>query len=145
MENISVSPALPAESTAIQTLLQAAGLPHQDFADHLEHFLTARVGEKVIGAVGLEVYRSTGLLRSLVVHPDYRGQNLGRLLTAQILETARTLGLKELFLLTTTAAGFFPKFGFGLCERGSAPDEIRATKEFTSICPATAVCMVRKL
>ena len=145
MSEIIISPAVPADRDAIQALLVAADLPYQDFAHHLSHFRVARDGDNIIGAVGLEVYIQAGLLRSLVVDPAYRGQNLGQRLTNGILDYARSLGLTDLYLLTTTAAKFFPKFGFAPCPRTDAPPEIQATVEFASLCPSTAVCMVKTL
>jgi amino-acid N-acetyltransferase len=44
-------------------------------------------------------------------------------------------------LLTTTAAPFFTRFGFTSAARDAAPAALRATAEFASLCPASAVCM----
>lgn len=137
------SPAVAGDRPAIESLLVAADLPHQDFAAHLEHFRVAREAGRLVGAVGLEVHGKTGLLRSLVVDPSQRGRGLGLALTEDILAYARELDLQQVYLLTTTAADFFPKFGFTRCQRDDAPEEIRATEEFASLCPSTAVCMVK--
>ena len=145
MKNVTISPTLQSDAPAIEVLLKQANLPSQDFADHLDHFFTARDGERIIGAVGLENHNHTGLFRSLVVDPAFRGQELGQRLAATLIEYARSSGLEELFLLTTTAADFFPRFGFEPTQREAAPSEIQATKEFSSICPSTAVCMVLRL
>jgi len=48
-----------------------------------------------------------------------------------------------MYLLTTTAAHYFPKFGFTETTRETVPDDIAATEEFTRACPASAVVMVR--
>ena len=145
MNTISLTPAIPADQEAINTLLVEANLPNQDFADHLAHFWVARQNEQVIGSIGLEPYGQAGLLRSLVVNPTYRGQGLGQELGDKILTYAHQLGLQEVYLLTTTAADFFPKLGFDRCQRADTPATIQATVEFASVCPATAVCMVKKL
>jgi amino-acid N-acetyltransferase len=62
-----------------------------------------------------------------------------------IFSYAHELGVKELYLLTTTAEKFFPKLGFDSIDRDNVPTPIQATEEFSSICPSTAVCMVKKL
>ncbi len=41
-----------------------------------------------------------------------RGTGLGVEIVSQALRLAATLGAREVYLLTTSAAGFFPKFGF---------------------------------
>jgi amino-acid N-acetyltransferase len=54
-------------------------------------------------------------------------------------------GIKTLYLLTTTAEGFFLKRGFLRIEREGVPAEIRSTEEFKSLCLATALCMARQI
>jgi mannose-6-phosphate isomerase-like protein (cupin superfamily) len=56
---------------------------------------------------------------------------------------ARNLGVRRLYLLTTTAEAYFAKRGFERCAREAAPAAIRQTREFRSLCPDTAACMVR--
>ena len=68
-----IAAAAPADAAAIDALLRAADLPADDFADHLAHFLVARRGDAVVGAVGLELHGRDALLRSLVVAPGERG------------------------------------------------------------------------
>jgi amino-acid N-acetyltransferase len=58
---------------------------------------------------------------------------------------AHLQGIKELYLLTNTAEGFFSKIGFNKVERDNVPDSIRATKEFQSLCPSTAACMAKRI
>jgi amino-acid N-acetyltransferase len=145
MNPITLTPAIPADREAVNALLVEANLPNQDFADHLAHFWVARQHDQVIGAIGLEPYGPAGLLRSLVVKPTYRDQGVGQKLADKILAYAQQLGVQEVYLLTTTAADFFPKLGFSRCQRADAPPTVQATTEFASLCPVTAVCMVKKL
>ena len=145
ISDFTILPATADESEAIRTLLVKAELPNEDFTQHLPHFLTARQNGTLAGAVGLEIYGESGLLRSLVVDVAYRGQGLGIELCEEIFAYARGQGVKELYLLTTTAANFFPKLGFTRIDRDSVPPAIQSTTEFASICPSTAVCMVKRL
>lgn len=142
---ISFAPARPADAGAIKQLLIEAGLPAEDFANHLSHFLVASQNDRLTGAIGLEPCGETGLLRSLVVAPASRGRGLGQKLCEQMLAVAHRHGLREVYLLTTTAAGFFPRLGFKIIDRTDVPPAIRVTAEFASICPASAVCMVKKI
>lgn len=95
--------------------------------------------------MGLEVLGPFGLLRSLAVDPAHRGTGLGRRLCEHITAHARLQGIDTLYLLTTTAEGFFRKHGFHVADRAGVPEAVLATEEFRHLCPSTAVCMVRHL
>jgi amino-acid N-acetyltransferase len=142
MPNHEFFPANPADAAAIKQLLLETGLPAEDFAAHLPHFWVVRQNGELAGTIGLEPYGDAGLLRSLVVAPGQRDRGLGSRLCRQMFAHARSLGVRRLYLLTTTAADFFPQLGFCRVERDSVPPKIRGTAEFASICPSTAVCMV---
>ncbi len=127
-------------------LLDASDLPHRDVtAAMLSHFLLARDGGQLVGAIGLEPYGRVGLLRSLAVAEAERGRGLGIELTRALERRARELGVKDLYLLTTTAERFFGKLGYRVVQRADVPDAIRATTEFRDICPSSSVCMVKTL
>jgi amino-acid N-acetyltransferase len=76
-----------------------------------------------------------------VVLDEWRGRRVGELLTRDRLAWAAEVGLRELWLLTTTAADYFPRFGFARADRAAAPDAVRASREFAEACPASAVAM----
>jgi amino-acid N-acetyltransferase len=139
----TIAPATSADARAIAALLRAADLPYEDIAPHLGHFLVARQGATIIGAIGLEVYAPDGLLRSLVVAPAYRGRGLGDELVRRLEGAAADWGVERFWLLTTTAEAFFARRGFQVTPRAAAPAEIAATHEFKSLCPSTAICMTR--
>jgi len=48
-----------------------------------------------------------------------------------------------IYLLTTTAEQFFPRFGFVAVDRQSMPRSIQGSIEFQSACPASAIAMRR--
>jgi amino-acid N-acetyltransferase len=130
----------------VQRLVAAAGLPTEDLADaDLSHFFGYGSREKPIGVVGLEVFDGEALLRSLVVEPSERGAGGGRMLVAAAEEHAHSQGVRSVYLLTTTAERFFERLGFRRVDRDSAPATIRATREFASLCPASAAFMVKRL
>ena len=122
-------------------LLAAAGLPLDGFAEHLGHALVATRDDRVVGVVALEMYGPSALLRSLIVAPAERGTGLGRRLTGEALALARKRGAQDVYLLTQTAEKFFPRFGFCVEDRSSAPSELRQSEEFRTACPASAVMM----
>jgi amino-acid N-acetyltransferase len=99
----------------------------------------------VIGLAGVELYPDGALLRSVAVHPDWRGTGLGRALVTRALDTARAAGARDIYLLTTTAEQWFPRLGFAPIGRARVPPGVRQSVEFREACPASAVVMHRVL
>ena len=134
--------ASPRDLPAVKFLLTASNLPLDGLEEQFgEAYAVAVAGDEVVGAEGIEVYERSGLLRSAVVHPDWRGRGVGDALTRDRLEWARRAGLERVYLLTTTAESYFPRFGFTRVDRAEAPSEIRESREFASACPASAAFM----
>jgi amino-acid N-acetyltransferase len=140
-----IRPATEAELPWLNDLLTSEGLPVDGVDFDRATYLVAAEEERRLGAIGLERYGSFGLLRSAIVAPPARGLGVGSDLTRAILDLARAEGLLSIFLLTTTAASFFARFGFSPIDRATAPKPIRRSKEFTSLCPATATLMRSEL
>jgi amino-acid N-acetyltransferase len=141
----SIRRAKAADLPALEKLLSLCQLPVDGVAEQLGAFLLTWDGQHLAGSVGIERYGVDGLLRSLAVHPDHRGRGLGATLTRRALTQARRVGLRRLFLLTETAAEYFPRFGFEVIPRQQAPPAVQASVEFASACPVTASCMERSL
>lgn len=129
------------DAAAVFALLEEAHLPSAGLRDHFATTVVARRGGQILGTVALEVYPEGALLRSVAVAPEVRGQGLGRQLTDEAIRAARSLGVPALYLLTTTAERYFPKFGFEVIDRREVPDSVKASVEFTSACPASATVM----
>jgi len=142
---MSVRQARPGDLPALRELLSLCGLPFDGVPDHLSAFLVALDQGRLTGSVGVERCGADGLLRSLAVHPDYRGRSLGTHLTRRALREARRLGLRRVFLLTETASEYFLRLQFRRVPRQQAPPAVQASVEFASVCPETAVCMERHL
>jgi amino-acid N-acetyltransferase len=135
----------PPQSTAV-ALLQAQGLPVSDITDeHLEHFFFVGSGGAPTGLVGLEIYGSDALLRSLVVDENARGQGLGSALTDHAERYAASRNVRAIYLLTTTAETFFRRLGYQRIDRREAPPEIKSTREFVDLCPASSAFMFKRL
>ncbi len=131
---------------ATKALLASCDLPTEDLDGlSFEHFLGLGPADAPLGVVGLEVFGSVALLRSLAVAPEGRGLGLGKALVDGIEGHARAAGVSELYLLTSTARPFFERLGYALADRSAAPEPIRATREFSSICPASAAFLVKRL
>lgn len=143
--SISFSAATNEDLPDIRQLLNRCGLPADDVAEHLDHFLVARSNGMVIGTVGLEMYGSAALLRSLAVEETHRAGGLGKALYSKAERYALDKGVREISLLTTTAEQFFEKRGFQKVEQKRIAEYVRQTKEYRLFCPSTAVCMWKQL
>lgn len=127
---------------AVRALLEGAHLPTDGLADFFgPAYAVAECDGRVIGAEGIERHGTSGLLRSAVVDDRYRGKGVGDLLTRDRLSWARASGLEDVWLLTTTAADYFPRFGFTTADRAAAPAALQQSIEFREACPASAVAM----
>lgn len=135
----------PSDLAAVQQLLAAHGLIHEDVARHLHTFVLARVGGVLAGTAGLEVHGCRGLLRSVCVAAPYRGQAIGAALCDRVEALAASLGLRELYLLTTDAEAYFARRGYRPVDRARVPADVGRAEQFARLCPSTAVCMVRPL
>ena len=130
---------------AVEGLLSANNLPLDGVKENLSGFIVAEEGGRVIGAVGLERFGSVALLRSAVVSEGRRGGGVGRQLVEHLLDYAESDGIEELFLLTTTAEDYFPRFGFTRTTRSAVPPAVKASAEFQGACPDTALVMTRRI
>ena len=138
----------------VRRLLEAAGLPVEDLPEpeastgavHGDGLLLFGLGGPSLlkGVVGLEVYGTCALLRSLAVDPDARGAGLGSILVAHVEREAVRRGVDDIYLLTLTAESFFAARGYEVIPRDQAPDPIRNTTEFSGLCPDSAAFMVKR-
>lgn len=134
----TIGPLRAEDRAAVHALLRAHELPLEGFdASHVVA-LVAKSEGVVIGSAAIEIYGRCGLLRSVAVAPEHQGRALGSELTRAAIDLAHTRGLEALYLLTETASGFFPKFGFTAVSRVAIPDEVKSSVEFTTACPASA-------
>ncbi|HEY7504177.1 MAG TPA: arsenic resistance N-acetyltransferase ArsN2 [Gemmatimonadales bacterium] len=144
-----MSPVVRAASAAdfeqVVRLLVAADLPTAGLERSLPDFLVAEEDGRILGAAGLEVYGAAALLRSAVVDASRRGSGLGNGLVSDLLVHAGRRGVREVYLLTTTADAYFPRFGFTRVARDEVAPAVRESEEFRGACPDTAVAMHKTL
>ena len=132
---------------AIRSLLAESDLPTGGVdEDSLGGF---SVGESPDGSVlacaAVEVHGDSGLLRSVAVRPAMRGSGIGRQLARDRVAWSRERRLARLFLLTTTAPGFFERLGFAATDRALVDGPVTESAEFRDLCPASAVVMTLRL
>ncbi len=130
----------------VKRLLLDNDLPTDDLEDCPQMRLFACGARGTTHAViGLEVYPGVGLLRSLAVESTARGKGIASALVAHIETYAAQHGIERLYLLTTTAEPFFRERGYRLLPRTAAPEAIRGTREFSSLCPHDSAFMGKTL
>ena len=140
-DGVALRPATAADLDAVRALAARAELPVEGLADQFPAgYVVAVRGDQLVGAAGLEQHGTSGVLRSVVVAPGERGTGLGVALTADRLVAARARGLDAVYLLTTTAADFYDRFGFRPFPRAEVPEAVARCPEFASICPSSAAC-----
>lgn len=131
---------------AVKELIARALLPTADITpNHMENFFGAWSGSTLEGVVGVELYGTVALLRSLAVAVPRRGTGLGTRLLSRAEQYAREKGTHSVFLLTTTAEAYFGRRGYSPIARDAVPEAIQNTREFGSLCPSSAVLMVKHI
>jgi amino-acid N-acetyltransferase len=109
---IRIRRATPGDLDAMRDLLVVSGLPTEGFPEGLGRFLVAEEEGRLVATAGIELGEGCALLRSVAVAPGARGAGVGVEIVRQALRLASVSGAQSVYLLTTTAAGFFPRFGF---------------------------------
>jgi len=143
--NIDLRRASEKDLQGVLSLLAESGLPQDGLSDHLATTLVATDNGHIVGSAALEVYPDGALLRSVAVAPRLRGSGLGHRLTEAATDLATELRVPAVFLLTTTAEEFFPRFGFARIGRGEVPTTVQQSVEFRTACPSTATVMRKTL
>ena len=144
-QDVQIRQAKAEDADALLRLLRQAALPTEGLIEALPHALVCIEGGAVLGGAALEIWPPYGLLRSVVVAPEAQGRGLARRLVQAMTNLAAENALSDVFLLTTTAAGYFARLGFAAVERTHVPSQIQQTSEFSTLCPSSAVVMVRAI
>ena len=92
-------------------------------------------------ARGEPTHESNGLLRSVVVDPEHRGQGLGKNIVRAVMDSTD----RDLYLLTESATQFFRGLGFESIDRSLAPPALRQSEEFRCLCGESAAFMRRSV
>lgn len=137
--------ALESDRTAIEGLLAGSGLPLDGLEIALPTAVVARADESVVGCAAVEPYGSVGLLRSVCVASDLRGTGLGGKLVEAAEKLAASRGIGELYLLTETAEGWFPRLGYLPTTRDAVPAVLTTSPEFAGACPDSAAILHKRL
>jgi amino-acid N-acetyltransferase len=139
--SMNIHAATSTDLSEILALLKSSALPVAGIERHVATTLVARNSGRLVGCAAVEIYGSAGLLRSVAVANDQRGAGLGKRLTETALDLARRQGVRDIYLLTTTAEKFFPRFGFVPIPRDQLEPALAQSEELSGACPASALAM----
>ena len=140
-EEIQITAATADDLPRIKELLTENQLPIAGVDDHWRTFVVARKGDRIVGCGGAEAYQFAALIRSVAVENACRSHGIGRRLVRQLLDRLASRGLREFYLLTTTAEAYFKKRGFKTIDRDEVHPQLLSSRELQGACPDTAICM----
>lgn len=144
MTNVKIVSAKNYRAALVQ-LLQTEKLPVDDLPENLDDFIVVIENDELIGGAGIERYGDYGLLRSVVVAANNRGQGFAGNLLVAAESRAKENGLTTLFLLTEAAADYFGKKGYDTITRAEVPEAVQQSSEFSHVCPVSAIVMKKFL
>ncbi len=142
---VSLRSMIESDWPAVADLLHSCHLPLEGARDHLQDFVVAVWAGDIVGVAGLECWGKVGLLRSVAVLARHRGAGIARQLIDRVCAHARSRGLSDLYLLTTSAADYFSRLAFAQIQRRDAPSALLASVQFQGVCPCSALLLHRPL
>ena len=111
----AIREANPDDIQEIRNLLRKHDLRTEGVLKPGTRYWVALNDEGIVGAIGLEPGDTSVLLRSAIVHPDWRGNGLGRELTQSALTWARVAGYRVVYCFSTDAGAYWTALGFRAC------------------------------
>jgi N-acetylglutamate synthase-like GNAT family acetyltransferase len=144
--SLIASPLAVWERDGLKAAVIKAGLPADDILAPGALFWRFATDDDVpAGFGGIEVHGADALMRSVVTLPPLRERGIGRAIVKALEAEALVMKCSAVWLLTTTARDFFGQLGYAVVDRGEVPAAIRATAQFSALCPDTATVMVKRL
>lgn len=124
-------------------LLESYDLNTSDITDARVALWSLEHHDELVGVIGAETSGDIGLLRSLAVARRHQGKGAAQKLCESVFKHFEEAGVTDVYLLTETASEFFSALGFASIDRDQAPEALKQTTQFSSLCPASATVMVR--
>ncbi|USG67046.1 N-acetyltransferase [Brevibacillus ruminantium] len=92
--------------------------------EHLQSFIVAHDGEKVVGVAGLHIlWEDLAEIRSLAIAEGTKGLGVGKQLVLYLVDQCRGLGIKRTLSLTYQKE-FFEKCGFKVVAKEALPQKV---------------------
>jgi amino-acid N-acetyltransferase len=117
--SVVIRPARTSDIKAIRKIIDTYSLQRRLLSketvmlyESVQEFFVAEKDNEIIGCGALHVlWEDLGEVRTVAVNEAFRGQKVGHQILNEIIERAKSLGLKRLFCLTFETE-FFGKHGF---------------------------------
>lgn len=138
---VQLRPASLADWRDVAALLTHCGLPADDTQAIIEAFHLALDKGRIIGCAAAERRADAIVIRSAAVDPAYRDHGIASRLIGTLLVRARASGVREAYLLSTSAPLYFARWGFYLFPAEDAPAEVKASATFRAAERTSALCM----
>ncbi len=135
----------PGDLSEIKELLEEHHLPVSDIESSEITFYVLREGRRLLACAGIERFGADALLRSVAVLPELNRKGIGSAFVDFLISEVPKQEIRELYLLTETAEGFFGRKGFTKMDRENVPAALKLSSEFSELCPVSAVCMTIKI
>jgi len=114
----------------LTAMLRSVDLPVPSAGDHVS-MLKAYLGGELVGCVGYGVHGDAAVLHSLVVVREAKGEGVGRALVLAVVERARKVGARQVYLATTDTTRYFGYLGFHPVERSAVAASALASDELS--------------
>jgi amino-acid N-acetyltransferase len=122
--------ATTADVKRIFELLKAAHLPVQHADSSLDTTLVAEKDGIIVATGAVEVHGESAVVRSVAVDAALRGGGVGRSLSEALLDLGRQNQVRDLYLFTREAYGFWQKLGFRDTTLEAWPEAARASWQY---------------
>jgi amino-acid N-acetyltransferase len=143
--SVSIRPASTDDFADLTDLIRESGLETSGLRPGMPDLFVAVSDGRMVGCAALEIDGAFGLLRSVAVVPNRRGEGIGDRLVHHAHSRAADLKLDAIYLLTTTAEHYFPRFGYRTVDETVPPDVVTSSAEYSTCVAADAALMKRNL
>lgn len=131
---------------SLATILRGCQLPAVDSQSAENHVFFGYYDENtLLACVGVELYGEVALLRSLAVSAPHRNHGIASQMVVHAENFCKSKGVTLVYLLTTNADIYFSKLGYSEVARDQTNDAIKATSQFSAICPRSAKVMLKNI
>jgi len=144
-DELTIRAAREGDVDDILSLLIDADLNVDGLHEYLGSFVVAVDGDQIVACIGAEAFQFVALVRSLAVLPEYQGRGLGRRLVRQVLDRFSSRGLREFYVVTEDAEGYFKKRGFKPCDRDEVHPQVLGSSELANASDSAVVMRLQML
>jgi N-acetylglutamate synthase-like GNAT family acetyltransferase len=117
------------DKTDVLDLIATDHLRPEGILEKDTRYWGAFIGDKLVGAIGCEYENQCGLLRSAIVDRQYRKMGIAERLTQELLQQAKEANIKDIYLFSTGAGGYWTRLGFKQVPLAEVVDKLANTPQ----------------